>query len=40
MSTESEVLNWKYSFFLKNEKNNFNKKEPITDWEKNNTLDC
>ena len=25
MSTESEVLKWKYSQFLKNEKNNFNK---------------
>ena len=26
MSTESEVLNWKYSSFLENKKNNFNKK--------------
>ena len=25
MSSESEVLNWKYSFFLKNENNSFNK---------------
>ena len=25
MSSESEVLNWKYSYFLKNEKNNFSK---------------
>ena len=25
MSAESEVSNWKYSYFLKNEKNNFNK---------------
>ncbi len=27
MSSESEVLNWKYSYFLKNEKNNFNKND-------------
>ena len=25
MSAESEVSNWKYSHFLKNEKNNFSK---------------
>ena len=25
MSAESGILNWKYSNFLKNEKNNFNK---------------
>jgi len=27
MSSESEVLNWKYSYFLKNEKNNFDKND-------------
>ena len=27
MSSESEVLNWKYSFFLKNENNSFNKND-------------
>ena len=40
MSVESEVSNWKYSHFLENEKNNFNKNSSVTDWEKNNTLDC
>ena len=27
MSNESEVSNWKYSYFLKNEKNNFSKSD-------------
>ena len=27
MSAESEVSNWKYSHFLKNENNNFSKKD-------------
>jgi len=30
MSTESEVSNWKYSLFLKNEKNNFNKNDILS----------
>ena len=30
MSTESEVSNWKYSHFLKNEKNNFNKNDILS----------
>ena len=30
MPEQSEVLNWKYSFFLKNEKNNFNKNDILS----------
>ena len=30
MSTESEVSNWKYSHFLKNEKNNFSKNDILS----------
>ena len=30
MSAESEVLNWKYSHFLKNEKNNFSKNDILS----------
>ena len=30
MSAESEVSNWKYSHFLKNEKNNFNKNDILS----------
>ncbi|SVD15349.1 uncharacterized protein METZ01_LOCUS368203, partial [marine metagenome] len=35
MSTESEVSNWKYSLFLKNEKNNFNKNDILNVLPKN-----
>ena len=30
MSAESEVSNWKYSNFLKNEKNNFSKNDILS----------
>ena len=46
MSAKSEVSNWKFSTFLENNNNKFNKVETfdkirkITDWEKKNTLDC
>ena len=30
MSNESEVSNWKYSHFLKNEKNNFSKNDILS----------
>jgi len=30
MSAESEVSNWKYSHFLKNEKNNFSKNDILS----------
>ncbi len=35
MSAESEVANWKYSHFLKNEKNNFSKSEILSVLTKN-----
>ena len=31
---------WKYSEFLENQRFSFDKKKPVTKWEKDNTLDC
>ena len=40
MTILSNGHQWKFSEFLDNNNYSFNKKKPVTKWEKDNTLDC
>ena len=40
MSVISNGHIWKFTTFLENDNYLFNKKRPVTQWEKDNTLDC